>query len=57
VHSNDIKMVHDVDESDDVQDVKEVSTAVEDVSGVIFVIIKWCMLGLVAVIYDATFVS
>ncbi len=49
-------MIHDMDELDDVNDVKEMSTVVEGVSGVIFTIMKWCMVRLVTVVHDIDFV-
>ena len=52
IHFNQVDIVDDDDEADDVQVVQEVPAAVQDVSGVIFTVMKVCMFGSVAVVED-----
>ena len=56
IHFNQVDIVDDDDEADDVQVIQEVPAAVQDVSGVIFTVMKVCMFGSVAVVEDTDFV-
>ena len=56
VNPETVKVVHDVDAADEDQDIQEVPKAVRDVSGEIFTLMKFCMLGTEAVVEDTDFI-